>query len=353
VRFLRLLFLATLLLAIAGGSVEAQQNPAPPAPASQSPAPQNPVPPDRVMGQQPPIPPIQVVTGLVHLVATVTDRRRNFVTNLDRKDFRVLEDGKPQDIRFFGRESDLPLRIGLLLDTSNSIRPRLQFEKDAAIDFLNNVIRRDKDLAFVVTFDNEPEVIQNYTGDLAQLTTMIRKQKAGGVTSLNDAVYLAAEKLSNPPLPSGSNPEVRRVLVVISDGDDNTSDHALSDAIESAIRAEAAIYAISTNSEWLSSDATGPHFMRMQQGDKVLEKFANESGGRVFFPYRIEDLAQSFVDIGTELRSQYFIAYTPASAPVNGQYRKIEIQTDRKGLIVRARKGYYATPGLVPSPSTK
>jgi Ca-activated chloride channel homolog len=348
VRFLRPLFFATLLLAIVGSGaarhIEAQQNATPP-PALASP--------DQVPGQQPPIPPIQVVTGLVHLVATVTDRRRNFVTNLDQKDFRVLEDGKLQDIRFFGRESDLPLRIGLLLDTSNSIRPRLQFEKDAAIDFLNNVIRRDKDLAFVVTFDNEPEVIQDYTGDLAQLTTVIRKQKAGGVTSLNDAVYLAAEKLSNPPLPKGPNPEVRRVLVVISDGDDNTSDHALSDAIESAIRAEAAIYAISTNSEWLSSDAAGPNMMRMQPGDKVLEKFANESGGRVFFPYRVEDLAQSFVDIGTELRSQYFIAYTPASAPANGQYRKIEIQTDRKGLIVRARKGYYATLAPVASPSSK
>jgi Ca-activated chloride channel homolog len=352
VRFPRALFLAAFLLAIVGSSVEAQQNSTPP-PASQNPAPQNPAPPDQAPGQHPPIPPIQVVTGLVHLVATVTDRRRNFVTNLDRSDFYVLEDGKPQDIRFFSRESDLPLRIGLLLDTSNSIRPRLQFEKDAAIDFLNNVIRRDKDLAFVVTFDNEPEVIEDYTGDLSQLTTAIRKQKAGGVTSLNDAVYLAAEKLSNPPLPSGPNPEVRRVLVVISDGDDNTSDHALSDAIESAIRAEAAIYAISTNSEWLSASAEGPHKMHMELGDKVLEQLANESGGRVFFPYRIEDLAQSFVDIGTELRSQYFIAYTPASAPSNGQYRKIEIHTDRKGLIVRARKGYYATVAPVPSPSSK
>ena len=350
-RSLRALFLATLLLAIFGSCVEAQQNgtlPAPPASPSQNSAPLNQAP-----GQQKPIPPIQVVTGLVHLVATVTDRRHNFVTNLDQGDFRVLEDGKPQEIRFFSRESDLPLRIGLLLDTSNSIRPRLQFEKDAAIDFLNNVIRRDKDLAFVVTFDNEPEVIQDYSGDLSQLTTAIRKQKAGGVTSLNDAVYLAAEKLSNPPLPKGPNPGVRRVLVVISDGDDNTSDHALSDAIESAIRAEAAVYAISTNSEWLSSTAEGPHKMHMESGDKVLEQFANESGGRVFFPYRIEDLAQSFVDIGAELRSQYFIAYTPANAPSNGHYRKIEVQTDRKGLIVRARKGYYATATPVSSSSSK
>ncbi len=184
-------------------------------------------------------PPIQVTTGLVHLVATVTDRRHNFVTTLDQSDFKVFENGTPQEIRFFGRETDLPLRIGLLLDTSNSIRPRLEFEQDAAIDFLNSVIRRNKDMAFLMTFDNEPEVIQDYTGDLALLTKAIRKQRAGGGTALNDAIYKATEKLSNPPLPQTGNPEVRRVLVVISDGDDNLSDRALSDAIEAAIRAEA------------------------------------------------------------------------------------------------------------------
>ena len=349
-KFARLVLLFSLPSALCPTLVRAQQpSPSPPqASAAQD--------------LQKPIPPIQVTTGLVHLVATVTDRRHNFITNLDKTDFKVLEDGVPQEIRFFGRETDLPLRIGLLLDTSNSIRPRLAFEQDAAIDFLSSVIRRNKDMAFLMTFDNEPEVIQDFTGDLALLTAAIRKQRAGGGTALHDAIFKAADKLSNPPLAPAPHPEVRRVLVVISDGEDNLSDHALSDAIEAAIRAEASIYAISTNTEWISTSTVSgekqaspgdlSHKNHLGPGDKVLEKFADQSGGRVFFPYRVDDLAQSFVDIGSELRSQYFLAYSPAIPPAATKYRRIDVQTDRKGLIVRSRKGYYATaPASPPPPS--
>jgi Ca-activated chloride channel family protein len=294
-------------------------------------------------------PSIRVLTGLVHLVATVTDHRRNFITDLEQSDFKVLENGTAQTIRFFGRETDLPLRIGLLLDTSNSIRPRLQFEQEAAIDFLTKVIRRNKDMAFLMTFDNEPEIVQDYTGDLSLLNDAIRKQRAGGGTALDDAIYRASEKLSNPPLPSGADPEVRRVIVVISDGDDNLSDHALSEAIEGAIRAETAIYAISTNTDWVAiDDESRPSKYHLDQGDKILQKFADETGGRVFFPFKIDDLAQSFMDIGSELRSQYFLAYSPVVPLSQGQYRQIEVRTDRKNLIVRARKGYYA---VAPAPN--
>jgi Ca-activated chloride channel family protein len=334
----------------------AQQTPSqapPPPPATSSDAPaQNPEQnPAKPAGGQAAPPPIVSTTGLVHLVATVMDRRHEFVTDLDQADFKVLEDGAPQEIRYFGRDTDLPLRIGILLDTSNSIRPRLEFEKEAANDFLQHVIRRNKDLAFLMTFDNEPEVIQDYTGDLALLSDAIRKQRAGGGTALDDAIYRAAEKLSNPPLPKGPNPEVRRVLIVISDGDDNLSDHALSESVEAAIRAEAAIYCVSTNTDWLAIDGDKPRKMHVEGGDKVLEEFADQSGGRVFYPYKVDDLAQSFVDIGTELRSQYFIAYSPSNPQSTGKYRKIDVQTDRKGLNVRTRKGYYATsPTTPPSP---
>ena len=293
-------------------------------------------------------PAITSTTGLVHLVATVMDRHRDFITDLDQADFKVLEDGAPQDIRYFGRETDLPLRIGVLLDTSNSIRPRLDFEKDAALDFLQHVLRRNKDQAFVMTFDNEPEVIQDYTGDLALLTDAIRKQRAGGGTALNDAIYRAAEKLVNPPVPKGANPEIRRVMVVISDGNDNLSDHALSEAVDSTIRAEAVMYCISTNTDWLALDGDKPRKIHVEGGDKVLEQFADQSGGRVFYPYKVDDLAQSFVDIGDELRSQYFIAYSPNNPQASGQYRKIDVQIDRKGLQVRTRKGYYATSPTSP-----
>jgi Ca-activated chloride channel homolog len=349
-----LLLAASLFALPAGTGVSAQQSAPVPAvgqtPAQQGQSPQNPNPP----AQQKEAPKIVSTTGLVHLVATVMDRHHNFVTDLDQNEFRVMEDGTEQQIRFFGRDTDLPLRIGLLLDTSNSIRPRLEFEQDAAIDFLSSVLRRNKDMAFLMTFDNEPEVIQDYTADVSDLTTAIRRQRAGGGTALNDAVYRASEKLINPPLPSGANPEVRRVLVVISDGDDNLSDHALSEALEAAIRAEAAIYAISTNTDWIAIDNPDkPSKYHLDPGDKVLQQFSEESGGRVFFPYKVDDLAQSFVDIGTELRSQYYIAYSPTAPPSSGGYRKIQVDTDRKGLIVRTRKGYYAAAPASSGPASK
>jgi Ca-activated chloride channel family protein len=341
-----------VFLAISVTSARAQQiaPPPPPGQPQQNQPPQNPNSP--VQQKEPPK--IVSTTGLVHLVATVMDRHHNFITDLEQSDFKVMEDGTPQEIRFFGRDTDLPLRIGLLLDTSNSIRPRLEFEQDAAIDFLSSVLRRNKDQAFLMTFDNEPEVIQDYTGDVSELTTAIRKQRAGGGTALNDAIYRASEKLINPPSPAGQNVEVRRVLVVISDGDDNLSDHALSEALEGAMRAEVAIYAISTNTDWIAIDNPDkPTKYHYDPGDKILQQFTDASGGRTFFPYKVDDLAQSFVDIGTELRSQYFIAYSPTNPLSNGQYRKIEVDAGRKGLIVRTKKGYYATAPASSTPSSK
>ncbi|MGA8034453.1 MAG: VWA domain-containing protein [Candidatus Acidiferrales bacterium] len=340
-----LLLVALLLAPISAVTAQAASTPATGKPPAATPAVPNPQQQAPAAPQQGPAPPtIVTTTGLVHLVATVMDHHHDFVTNLDKSDFRILEDGQVQEITYFGRETDLPLRIGILLDTSNSIRPRLEFEKEAAMDFLQSVIRRNKDQAFLMTFDNEPDVIQDYTGDLALLTDAIRKQRAGGGTALNDAIYRATEKLISPPLPKGPNQEVRRVLVVISDGNDNLSDHALSDSLDAAVRAEAAIYCVSTNTDWLSISGDKPHKLHLEPGDQVLEKFAVQSGGRVFYPYKVEDLAQSFLDIGNELRSQYFIAYRPSIPQANGKYRTIEVQTDRKGLEVRTRKGYYAKP---------
>lgn len=349
---LRVFVAVAAFVAISGAFARAQQvTPPPPTGAqqqsqSQGESQQNATKP----GQEKEPPKITSTTGLVHVVATVMDRHHNFVTDLNQNEFKVTEDGVPQQIRFFGRDTDLPLRIGLLLDTSNSIRPRLEFEQDAAIDFLTSVLRRNKDQAFLMTFDNEPEVVQDFTGDVSDLKTAIRKQRAGGGTALNDAVYRASEKLINPPIPTGQNPEVRRVLVVISDGDDNLSDHALSESLESAIRAEVAIYAISTNTDWVAIDNPDkPTKYHLDPGDKVLQQYTDASGGRTFFPYKVDDLAQSFVDIGTELRSQYFIAYSPSNPLSNGNYRKIDIEAERKGLIVRARKGYYANANGEPS----
>jgi len=337
---LRIVLLASLaLLAFSVATARTQESPAAAPPA------QNPQRPN----QQPP--PLVTTTGLVHLVVTVTDKHHNFITDLDKSDFKVIEQGQPQEIKFFGRETDLPLRIAMLIDTSNSIRPRLEFEKDAAVDFLNKVIRRNKDLAFLMTFDNEPEIIQDYTGDLDLLMTAIRAQRAGGGTALNDAICLASEKLMHAPPPEGPQKDLRRVVVAISDGQDTLSDRALSDAIDASIRSEAAVFSVSTNTDWLAVDDTSkPSKYHLESGDKVLEQFADQTGGHAFFPYRLDDLAQSFQDIGTELRSQYFIAYAPSNPPPIGTYRPIEVQTTRKGLIVSTRKGYYGTaPPPVPA----
>ena len=293
-------------------------------------------------------PTITTRVELVDVVFSVLNRRQKFITDLQKENFKVFEDNKPQDIRFFSRETDLPLRVGMLLDTSNSIRDRIKFEQEAAIDFLYNVVRRHKDLAFLMTFDNEPEIVQDYTEDLGQLRDAILKQRAGGGTALYDAIYTACQRLlAIPPMPAGPNPQVRRVLVVISDGDDNLSSHSRSEALEMAQRAGVVIYAISTSTQWVTANEERNPVKRTErkyhkdEGDKVLDQITEETGGRAFFPYRVDDLAQSFLDIGDELRSQYSLAYTPANKTADGKLRTIRIEVDRKGLQVRARRGYY------------
>ena len=321
----------------------AQTAPAPPAqppPAGQA---QQPMP----SGQT-----LRVPVNLVNIIATVVTRREKLVSDLERPEFRVFEDGQEQKIEFFARDTDLPLRIGLLLDTSNSIRERLEFEKEAAIDFLHNTLRRKKDQAFLMIFDNEPSIIQNYTDDLGALTEAVQKQRAGGGTALYDAVTQAADKLGQaPPSPDGS--AVRRVIVVITDGEDTLSPASVSrgTAIEAAERTGVAIYCISSSTEWVSATETNDPRKMVQrkmmktESDKVLDEFAGETGGRAFYPYSVDDLGQSFQDIGQELRSQYALAYVPVGIAADGHFHKIRVDVARKGLVVRHRKGYYAPRG--------
>jgi VWFA-related protein len=280
----------------------------------------------------------------VNLVFSVLNRRNKFITDLNKEDFTIREDGKPHDILTFGRQTDLPLRVGILLDTSNSIRDRLKFEQEAAIDFVHNVIRRKKDMAFLMSFDSEAGLVEEFTDDAGKLTEAVSKLRAGGGTALYGSIrYACREKLMNPPLPRGESPQVRRVLVVISDGIDTDPGGPLrSEAIEACQRAETAIYAVSTSTDWLSVTGDKPKKYHMTDGDKVLEQLAEDCGGRAFYPYRIDDLARSFADIDQELRSQYQITYEPANKRADGRFRAIRIEVDRKGLEVRARKGYYA-----------
>src|ERR1700751_3075156 len=173
--------------------------------------------------------------NLVDVLFTVLSKQNKIVGDLNRDNFTVFDDGAQQDIRFFNRQTDMPLRVGLLLDTSNSIRDRLKFEQQAAVDFLYNVIRRDKDQAFLMTIDDDPEVVQGFTGDLDTLREIILKQRAGGGTALYDSTYLACQQLLKLPADVGNpDKDMRRVLVVISDGDDNLSRHARGKALDIA-----------------------------------------------------------------------------------------------------------------------
>jgi VWFA-related protein len=339
--------LALLLIVVLAGAalVFAQQQPAPqnpgpppaPADANQAPATQK-------------APTIPITVNLVDVLFTVLDRRNKLVSGLEKADFKVLDDNQPQDIRYFSKQTDLPLRIGMLLDTSNSIRDRLKFEQDAADNFLYSVLRRNKDEAFVMTFDDEPQVVQPFTGDTGALRDQIVRTRAGGGTAVYDAIYQACQnELSHPPRPPGDQPDiVRRVMILISDGEDNLSQHTRSEAIEMAQRTSVVIYTISTSTQWVtlddpSKEKSGNRKYHLTEGDKILQDLAEETGGRSFYPYHVDDLDQSFQDIGEELRNQYSLAYNPTNHQLDGRYHKIKIEVaEHKGYQVRARRGYYA-----------
>jgi VWFA-related protein len=265
---------------------------------------------------------------LVNVLFTATDRKGRLVTDLDKSDLRLYEDNKPQAITNFSRETDLPLTIALLLDTSTSIRDRFKFEQQAAIDFLSKTLRPRRDKALLITFDSAIELVQDFTDDPERISQAIRQVRPGGGTKMLDAVYLACqEKLKAE---TG-----RKVLILISDGDDNLSLETLSSTLEMAQRADVSLYTISTNS-------SGFFGLTAPKSDKLLKRLAEETGGRAFFPFKAEDLSQSFQDIGEELRSQYSLAYRSSNPNRDGSFRSIKIETDRKSLKVKARKGYYA-----------
>ena len=344
-----LLFPAPMSLAQQSSSGSAQQQAppsAPPAPGQQQAAPP---PPQQQAAPQSNQTFIREV-NLVDVLFTVLNRRNKLVPDLEQGDFKVFDEGKPQDIRYFSKQSDLPLRVGMLLDTSNSIRDRIKFEQDASVSFLFSVLRRNKDQAFVMTFDDEPQILQQFTSDTGALRDQIMGTRAGGGTAIYDAIYQACStQLNHPPRPAGDQPDVvRRVMILISDGEDNLSTHTRSEAIELAQRTSVVIYTISTSTQWVSLDEDNPNktFDRkyhLTEGDKILQDLAEETGGRAFFPYHVDDLDQSFQDIGDELRNQYSIAYQPANYVLDGRYHRIRVEVpDHKGYKVSARRGYYA-----------
>jgi Ca-activated chloride channel family protein len=341
---------ATVLLLAAGcefGMTQTATAPAPPSTASQSPQPsttQSSPPAGAQAGAQSPaeqkssddkadngeIPRIRVGTNEVNVVFTVTDKHGKRVTDLKQADFHFVDDNKPAtEIRSFHAETNLPLQVALLIDASNSVRDRFKFEQESAIEFLNQTIRRGYDQAMVVGFDVTPEVTQDFTDDTEKLDKGVRSLRPGGGTAMYDALYYACRDKLLKQTPSGP---ARRAIILLSDGEDNQSHVTREEAIEMAQRAEAIVYTISTN----VSGTKGA-------GDKVLERIADATGGRAFFPFQIRDVANAFAEIQDELRSQYDVSYKPADFRADGHFRTIEIvAVDRKNFRVRSRRGWYA-----------
>jgi Ca-activated chloride channel homolog len=265
----------------------------------------------------------------VNVLFIATDRHGKFVRNLNQNDFSILDDHKPvESVLNFRRETDLPIELGLLMDVSGSVQSRFAFEKEAATGFLQHIIRPGYDKAFVVGFNKESHLAQDFTDDTPALAAGIQRLRDGGGTALYDAIYKACkEKLLHD---NGDRP-VRKAIIVVSDGEDNQSEYTRAQAIEMAERAGVIIYAISTDDSGL-----------ILRGDKVLEDLASATGGRAFFPYKMKDITHSFAAIEEELRSQYDVSYKPSDFDADGRYRSIEITALKKDFQVRARRGYYA-----------
>ncbi|HEX5236205.1 MAG TPA: VWA domain-containing protein [Silvibacterium sp.] len=269
----------------------------------------------------------------VDLVFTVTDRHGRFIKNLNQRDFALLDDQKaPERVYSFTRQTNLPLRVGVLIDTSTSIRQRFHFEQQASISFLLQTIKPETDKAFVMGFDVTPDYKQDWTSNLDLMTTGINSLRPGGGTALFDAVYSACrDKLLAAA--RGQEP-VRKAMILVSDGDDNQSHAYLDDAIKECQRAETIVYTISTN--------TSPS---RDRGDDVLQKIAEATGGRAFFPKSLEDMPASFQAIQDELRSQYALVYKPADFRDDGSFRTIYLFCLDRQYKVRAMKGYFAPKG--------
>lgn len=295
-------------------------------------------------------PTIKVDVNLVNILASVRDKRGGLVPNLEKSDFTIYEDGKVQEIKNFTKETDLPLTIGLLVDVSGSQRNLIDIERNAASEFFSQVLRK-KDEAFLISFGEEAELLQDYTGSPRLLTEGLKQLRVssgvGGIgpgpvptaggprgTVLYDAVYLAAnEKLKT---------EVgRKVVVVITDGVDQGSRLKIEQAVEAAQKADAVIYCI----DYSDPSAYGGFGMISfgGGGGAAMKKMSDETGGRVYKVDRKHTLDQVFKELQDEMRSQYSISYTPTNDRKDGSYRKIDIKLSNKDLKPQARKGYYAS----------
>lgn len=298
-------------------------------------APQAPQSPSAPQGQQPPpgqqLPSFRAGVDIVSLTVTVTDPEGRYVTGLDADDFAVYEDGARQDVQFFNR-SNLPVALSLLLDTSASMEERMRTAQEAAVGFAKRL--RPEDLGELIDFDSRVEVTQPFTSDAASLENAIRKTTAGGSTSLYNAVYIALKELKKARAKTESDVR-RQAIVVLSDGEDTSSLVTYDQVLDLAKRSETAIYTIGLRSK---EEGQGKGF---REAEFVLRDLAQQTGGRVFYPNRVEELSSVYSQISDELASQYLVGYISKNAKRDGAWRRVLVQTSRPGTTARTKQGYY------------
>jgi VWFA-related protein len=320
-------FLVTIAALICALTVAPSgQAPAPVTPAAQAPAP--PAPPSPSGPQRPAF---RAGVDIVSLNVTVTDTSNHYVTDLDQGDFSVFEDGAKQDVTFFTRRQQ-PIALSLLLDSSASMEDKLPTLQTAASNFVRKL--KSNDIAQVIDFDSRVEVRQGFTGNQSELEAAIQQTTAGGSTSLHNAIYIALKELRK--IRAVAEEEVRRqALVVFSDGEDTSSLVSFEEVLDLAKRSETAIYTIALRGP--DTQTKGFH-----EAEYVMRTLAQETGGRAFFPARIDDLNGVYAQISDELASQYTLGYTSKNPRRDGAWRRVVVQVARSGLVPRAKKGYYA-----------
>ncbi len=276
----------------------------------------------------------RVSVDLINVYCTVYDREtKSFLTSLPQDAFSIYEDGVKQDIKNFAREANLPLTLALLVDTSQSVAPKLKFEQEAATNFFYTMLTlKDRARGLLVSFDSGVELVQDMTDNPNKLEKEIRSLQAAGNTALYDAIVrICDEKLIRD---TG-----RKAIVLLTDGNDSASSETFDHAREMALAANATIFAISINRGGFFGVGGDT-----RAGDKVLETLAGDTGGKVWSPFQVEDLNASFREISQELRSQYNIGYISNNTKRDGTFRKIEVRVEPRNLKLNYRKGYYA-PG--------
>jgi Ca-activated chloride channel family protein len=280
---------------------------------------------------------LEIRTVDVRLPITVTEGKSSrFVVDLKEEDFEIYEDKVRQRINAFAQQSNMPLDVAVLMDTSNSVKPKLKFEKDAAVSFLETMLSSRRDRALFATFDSQIELHQDFTNRLDLLSTAVYKVKAQGETRMYDAIHQVCEEKM------AAAPGRRRAMVIITDGEDTISERSLKEVIDIAQRTETVIFAISTKAGGLFGVQMGTVD---RKEDKELKRLAEDTGGRAFFTAEVIELEKSLSAIVRELRSQYLIAYSPTNDNFDGKYRKIEVKLPgKKDLRIRTKAGYNAIP---------